>query len=101
MACPFTATTMSPTRLQLGLLAPLLLLRQLARVAALALLADDPELEEACAEALDLLLDGRAHVEAGDDCAEPPRSRDRLEPGHSCADDEHLCGRDRARRGHQ
>ena len=77
----------------------LLLLGELARVAALGLLADDAQLEELRAEALDLFLDHGPDVEAGDDGAEAPRGRDRLQPGDSRPDDQHLGGDDGARRG--
>ena len=88
-------------RLERGLLRLHLLRRQLARVAALRLGAGDAEVEPVRAEALDLLADDGAHVEAGDDGAEPARGRDRLQARDACADDEHLRRRDRARRGHE
>ena len=71
------------------------------RVAALGLLADDAEVEEGRAEGLDLLPDGRAHVEAGDDRAEAARRRDRLQAGDAGADHEHLRRRDRSGGGRQ
>ena len=82
---------------QLALLL-LLLLGQLAGVAAggLGVLEAHVELEEAGAERLDLLLDGRAHVEGLDDRAEAARGGDRLEAGHAGAEHEHLGGADGA-----
>src|SRR5207247_5460187 len=62
-------------RLELLLLAALLLVGELARVAAFGFLADDTELEEGRAEALDLLLDDGPDVEAGDDGSEAARGR--------------------------
>ena len=85
-AVVMTTSKSADPRLELLLLAALLLGGQLARVAALGLLADDAELEELRAEALDLLLDHGPDVEAGDDGAEPPRGRDRLQPGDARAD---------------
>jgi hypothetical protein len=70
-------------------------------IAALAFGSLDVELEEAGAEALDLLLHGRPHVEGGDDRAEPPRRRDRLQPGDAGAEDEDRARRDRPGRGRQ
>ena len=76
--------------------------RQLAGVAALGLgVAEALDLEELRAERLDLLLDGGADVEGGDDGAEPARGGDRLQAGDAGAEHEHLGGRDRARGGHQ
>ena len=51
--------------------------------------------------ALDLLLDGRPHVERGHDRPQPARRGDRLEAGDPGTHDEHLCRRDGARGGHQ
>ena len=83
-------------------LALLLLLGELARVAAGGLgVADALDLEELRAQRLDLLLDRGADVEGGHDRAEAPRGGDRLQPGDARAEHEHLGGRDRARGGHQ
>ena len=73
--------------LERRLLGRLLLGRELLRVAALGLLALHAELEEPGAERLDLLLHRRAHVERGDDGAEPPRGRDRLQARDAGAHD--------------
>jgi hypothetical protein len=59
------------------------------------------DLEELRSQRLDLLLDGGADVEGGDDGAEAARGGDRLQPGHAGAQHEHLRRRDRARRGHE
>ena len=83
------------------LLAPLVLVGQLLRVAALGLLADDAEVEEAGAEALDLLAHHRPDVEAGHDRAEPARGRDRLKPRDPGAEHEHLRRRHGPGRRHQ
>jgi hypothetical protein len=77
----------------------LILVRHLGRVAARTLAFDSLHLvdeDRLGAEALDLFLDRRAHVGRGDDRAQPPRGRDRLEAGDADAHDEHARGRDRA-----
>jgi hypothetical protein len=75
--------------------------RQLARVAALALLADDPEVEEGRAEALDLLADDGSDVEAEGLRTQAARGRDRLEARDARAEHEHLRRPDRPGRGRQ
>ena len=94
--------------LSLGRLAELLaklfvlLVGERARVAALALgVLDRLDLEEAAAEGLDLLLDDRADVEAGDDPAEALGGRDRLQARDAGAEDQDLGRRHRpGGRGH-
>src|SRR5919201_293604 len=61
------------------LLPPPVVLRQLARVAALRLFHRDAEVEERRAEAFHLLAHHGPHVEPRHDRAQPPRRRDRLE----------------------
>ena len=86
--------------LERRLLRPLLLLRQLARVAALGLLTANPEVEERRTQRLDLLRDRGPHVERRDHRAETPRRRDRLQAGDPGAEHEDARRRDRPRRGH-
>ena len=83
-----------------GLLLRLLLRRQLARVAALGLLAATPRSRNVAPS------DSTCSRTAGrtskpNDRAEPARGRDRLQPGDAGAEDEHLRRRDRAGRGRQ
>ena len=88
-------------RLERRLLRRLLLGRELLRVAALGLLAVHAEVEERRAERLHLLRHRRPHVEGRHDRAEPPRGRDRLQPGDARPQHEHARGGDRAGRRHQ
>ena len=82
------------------LLLGLLLVGELARVAALAGRLD-PEVEPLGAERLDLLGDLGAHVVARRLRAQAPRRGQRLQARDADAEHEHLGRRDRARRGHQ
>ena len=50
----------------------------------------DRNIDELGAEALDLLLDHGPRVVGLDDRAEATRGGDRLQPGHTGADDQHL-----------
>ena len=80
----------------------LLVLRQLARVAAGRLRVGGPrDLEELRPERLHLLLDRRAHVEGRHHGAEPAGGGDRLQAGHARPEHEHLRRRDGAGSGHQ
>ena len=83
------------------LLLGLLLGRELARVAALGLLAADAQVEERRAERLDLLGHRRADVEGGHDGAEPSRRCDRLQAGDARAEHENARRGDGPGRGHQ
>ena len=83
------------------LLLRLLLRRQLARVAALGLLAGHAEVDELRAEALDLLPHDRPHVEAGHDRAEPAAVAIACSPATPAPSTSTFAGRDRAGRGHQ
>ena len=83
------------------LLPPLLILGQLARIAARRLLAGHAEVEEGRAEALHLLPHHGTHVEAGDDRPEPARGCDRLQSGDTGTEHEHLRRRDGSGCGHQ
>ena len=82
------------------LLLGLLLVGELARVAALARRLD-PEVQPLGAERLHLLGDLGAHVVAGRLRAQAPRRGQRLQARDADAEHEHLGRRDRARRGHQ
>ena len=79
-------------------LALLLLLGQLAGVAAgvLGVLEPDVELHELRAQRLDLLLDRGAHVEGGHHGAQPLGGGDGLQAGHAGAEHQHLGRADRA-----
>jgi hypothetical protein len=59
------------------------------------------ELDELGAEALDLFLHRRPHVVRLHDGAEPLRRGDRLQPCDAGAEHQHLCGGERAGRGHE
>ena len=88
-------------RLQLDLLRLLLLGRQLARVAALGLLAADAEVEERRAERLTCSRTAGRTSKPETTRAEAARGRDRLQPGDARAEHEHLRRRDRPGGGHQ
>ena len=68
----------------------------LTRVTSLAYLGFERELDERCAERLDLFLDRGTDVIRRDDRAKAPRGGDRLEAGNARAHDQHAGRRDRA-----
>jgi hypothetical protein len=85
------------------LLALVLVLGQRHCVAADPLRALDVELEERRAEALDLLLDDRPHIEGRHDGSQAAGGRDRLEAGDAGSEDEDAsrCNRPGGRRQHR